>query len=144
MKDVDDVVTATRQTRFLSKEDVADGLVVTPSAVVRDVIAFNGEPHEETVVYFEEKEVKPLILKPTVAQQIASIVGSRKARDWIGQKVELFHDPSVTFTGKVVGGIRARAVSQRRNGGRARKPVPPGLRTQTKLTTEETEEIRFQ
>src|SRR5262245_45129701 len=122
MKDIDDVISATRQTRFLAKEDCGEELVITIASVVRDVVNFNGEHSEETIVYFEEKEVKPLILRPTVAQQVAGIVASRKRVDWIGRKIELFNDSSVMFAGKVTGGIRARAVSQRKNGSsRARK-----------------------
>jgi hypothetical protein len=141
MKNVDDVVSVTRATRFLAKEDVGAGLIVTIASVIRDVVEFNNESREETVVYFQEEGIKPLILKPTVARLIAGIIASRKAKDWVGRKIELFNDPTIGFAGKVVGGIRVRAVSQPKNGsGRTRRPVPPGLR---KPSVSETEDIRF-
>src|SRR5262249_9153315 len=141
MKEIDDVVQSVRQNRFLTKEECGDGLVATIARIIRDVVIFNGEPKEETIVFFQEEEIKPLILKPTVATQIAEIVGSPKRVDWIGRKVEFYHEKTVMMAGKTVGGLRARAVSQKKNGStRTRRPVPPG---RLRKRAEESEEIPF-
>jgi hypothetical protein len=36
-------------------------------------------------------------------------MGSDNTDDWIGKQIVLFVDPSVSFAGKIVGGIRLRA-----------------------------------
>jgi hypothetical protein len=143
MKEIDDVVQSVRQNRFLTKEECGDdGLVATIARIIRDVVLFDGEPSEQTIVFFQEEDIKPLILRSTVALQIASIVGSPKRANWIGRKIEFFHDHTVMMAGKIVGGLRARAVSQKKNGSvRMRKPVRPRLCR--KPATEEPEEIRF-
>ena len=57
---------------------------------------------------FEEVE-KPMVLNSTNGQIIAAITGSEESIHWAGHKLVLFDDPTVSFGGKLVGGIRVRA-----------------------------------
>ena len=36
------------------------------------------------------------------------ILGSKETEDWIGKKIEVYHDPAMTFGDKLVGGLRFR------------------------------------
>ena len=62
------------------------------------------------------------------AQTIAKLLGSESFDDWPGGKVVLYDDPTVPIAGKVVGGIRVRAV-------RERPGVPPKLAPQAEPPT---------
>lgn len=98
-----------RESKFLKKEDCGRGITVTISGCDQQNIAKEGAPAEmKWVLHFHEQE-KPLVLNSTNGQIIAGIVGSEETDDWQGKKVTLYHDPNITFQGKLVGGIRVRA-----------------------------------
>jgi hypothetical protein len=59
-------------------------------------------------LYFEELE-KPMVLNSTNGQLIAKIVGSDETDEWAGKQIVLYHDPNISFQGRLVGGIRVRA-----------------------------------
>lgn len=59
-------------------------------------------------LHFRELD-KPMILNSTNGQIIAKITGSEESDDWDGKQIVLYHDPNVSFGGKLVGGIRVRA-----------------------------------
>lgn len=99
-----------KESRFLKKEDCGAGILVTVHDCRQENLAMEGQPAEmEWCLYFSEPGVKPLVLKSTNAQIIAGFLGSTETDDWLGKKIVLYHDPSVSMRGKVVGGIRARA-----------------------------------
>lgn len=58
-------------------------------------------------MFFDGLE-KPLVMNSTNGQIIAALLGSEESDDWIGQSVQLYTDPSITYNGKLVGGIRVR------------------------------------
>ena len=63
---------------------------------------------------------KPFILNSTNGQLIAKALNSDTSDNWTGKQIILWHDPNVSFGGKLVGGIRV-------------KPAPAGV---TKEPTE--------
>jgi hypothetical protein len=100
-----------KSSKFLKKEDVGVGSLVTISALTRENVAMEGaEPDMKAVLHFEEFD-KPLVLNSTNGQIIASITGFGDdiEKNWIGHKIVLFSDPNISFNGRLVGGIRARA-----------------------------------
>ena len=97
-----------KNSRFLTKEDCADGIVVTIGKVVQDNVATPDQPAEMKYTLEFEEELKPLVLNSTNAQLIALFLGSDETDDWQGKRVVLFNDEGVSFAGKIVGGIRAR------------------------------------
>ena len=150
--DYDDIVTETRQSRFLLKEDIGkpDAKIdLTIAKAGRSMVDFNDGkgPHMETIILWKEEDYKPFIVKPTNAALIAQILGTRNPREWAGCRIGLWHRPDVQFAGKITGGIRACHPSQPKNGGprvRARKPVPASLRKPAaKPVAAGTEEIRL-
>ena len=69
-----------------------------------------------------------MVLNSTNAQLIAKIAKSEETDHWTGVKVVLYNDPSVSFAGKITGGIRVRAprgkAAQQQNAPAPTKPVP--------------------
>lgn len=99
-----------KSSNFLKKEDVESDPIVTISGVTQENVAKQGAPEEmRWCVHFHEME-KPMVCNSTNAQLIAKFVGSDETDDWTGHKIVLYHDPSVSYGGKLVGGIRVRAV----------------------------------
>ena len=102
-------VSALKQSKFLTRADVGQGVLVTIGEIYQENIAKDGAPEElKWCVRFPECE-KPLVLNSTNGQIIAGIVKSEETDDWAGHKIVLYDDPNVSFGGKLVGGIRVRA-----------------------------------
>jgi hypothetical protein len=100
-----------KSSKFLKKEDVGEGALVTIKALTQENVAKEGaEPEMKFCLHFHEYD-KPLVLNSTNAQIIAQITGAEDNIEtaWIGHKIVLFNDPNVSFGGKLIGGIRARA-----------------------------------
>src|SRR5678816_3147353 len=96
------------ESKFLRKEDVGAGVLYTVEAVIQKNIAKEGaEPVEKWCMNFRETD-KPLVLNSTNIQLCQTIFGSDDTDDWVDQPIVLYTDPSVSFQGKVIGGIRVR------------------------------------
>lgn len=104
-----------RESKFLKKEDCEPALLATVKSVFQENVAKEGAPEElKWCIEFREIE-KPMVLNSTNTQLIAKICGSEETDDWTGKQVVLYNDPSVSFAGKVMGGIRVRAPRNRPN-----------------------------
>ena len=100
-----------KTSKFLKKEDVGVGVLATIKNVHQENVAQEGaEPEMKWCVTFAELE-KPMVLNSTNGQIIAKITGAEDNIEtaWVGKKIVLFHDPNVSFGGKLIGGIRVRA-----------------------------------
>jgi hypothetical protein len=111
-----------RESRFLKKEDCGQGILCTVKSVEHLNVSKEGAPAEMKWCLLVEEQEKPLVLNSTNGQIIAQITGSEDTDAWKGHKIVLYHDPSISFSGKLVGGIRVRAP---RNQPAKPKPVPP-------------------
>lgn len=98
-----------KQSKFLTKNDVEPDILVTIKSYEQVNVALETQaPEEKYVLSFEELE-KPLVLNMTNGMLIAAITGSEDFDAWIGKKVVLYNDRTVSFAGKITGGIRVRA-----------------------------------
>ena len=98
-----------KTSKFLKKEDVGEGALVTIHGVTKHNIAIEGAPEDlKYCLTFDELE-KPLVLNSTNGQLIAKITGEDEMDNWSGKQVVLYCDDNVSFQGKLVGGIRVRA-----------------------------------
>ena len=98
-----------KTSKYLRKEDCKAGVLLTIESVGQENLAKDGEREDlHWCVYFEETP-KPLVLNAINGQLIALITGSEESDDWIGHQVVLYHDPNVSYAGKLIGGIRCRA-----------------------------------
>jgi len=101
-----------KDSKYLKKEDVGEGKLVTIAKIEQQNVAMEDQPPEmKWVVYFHEVE-KGMPFNWTNIQLTAKAVGSEETDDWIGKKIVLYEDPNVSFGGKLVGGIRVRAVKK--------------------------------
>ncbi len=97
-----------RESKFLKKEDVGAGALLTVKGVMQENVAMQGaDPEMKWCLTFQE-EGKPFVLNSTNIQLCAMALGSDDTDDWKGKQIVLYTDPSVSFGGKIVGGVRVR------------------------------------
>ena len=112
-----------KESKFLRKEDCGPGILVTVHSVSQQNVAKEGAPEEmKWVIHFNETD-KPMVLNSTNGQIIAQITGSEDSDDWTGAELVLYHDPNVSFGGKLVGGVRVRAPRKKAVPVTGKKPV---------------------
>lgn len=103
---------ALKESRFLKRTDVGAGALMTIKGMAQENVAKEGvEPEMKWCLHFEETE-KPLVLNSTNAALCAQITKEEDTDNWTGHKIVLYDDPSISFGGKLVGGIRVRAPKQ--------------------------------
>lgn len=68
-----------------------------------------------------EEDVMPMVVNSSNRKQISqnlvlekklSLVDSRNIGNWIGYKIELYHDETIKMMGKIVGGIRVKGYKE--------------------------------
>lgn len=99
-----------KNSRFMSKDDADPPRELTIDRVELENIAGDGQPEEEKYVLYFAGEQKALVLNWTNAQLAAQVCGTDDMDGWPGKTIEAYHDPNVSFGGKLVGGIRIRPV----------------------------------
>ncbi len=101
-----------KSSRYLRKEDADPEITVTIREVAEENVSMEGAPDEyKFVVYFEGQE-KGVVLNWTNAQLTANAVGTSDMDQWPGKSITLYHDPNVSYGGKLIGGIRVKAAQQ--------------------------------
>ena len=112
--------TAEALENWLAKEDFNTPQVLTiVHAETRDMPDGKRKP----CLFFKETGmVKAMGLNKTNLGVLNRLFGSDEGDDWVGQRVEVFNDPSVTFQGQV-GGLRIRAAP--RQVAHRRRPLAP-------------------
>ena len=91
-------------------EDLIEGgseLVFTIKGVKQEIgVRVAGKKGNFNIAYFEES-IKPLVLNATNSKTMKQLSnGSAFVEDWGGITVRLYIDPSASFGGEVVGGVR--------------------------------------
>ncbi len=96
------------ESKYLKQHDVDPDVLVTVKGYDKVNVAMESQqPEMKWSISFEELD-KPLILNKTNGTMLQLITGSGDFDDWIGKKVVLFNDPTVSYAGKITGGIRIR------------------------------------
>jgi hypothetical protein len=112
--DVDDDVSGDLTSAFLKQSDFSDGesvLFTITHVDKRHFEARNGRPAgDRWVVSFEGTPERCLGLNQTNLALLAKWFG-RRHRAWAGQQVVVYRDESVSFGGRLVGGLRVRKPS---------------------------------
>ena len=105
--------------KFLRKEDLAsvgDEMIATINDFSLENVAMEDQPKQmKWCVSFKELG-KPMVLNSTNLQLMAKIFGSDNSDDWLGKRIVVYVDPNVSYQGKLIGGLRVRAL---------RRPAPP-------------------
>lgn len=95
------------QSKYLKKEDCGDdGILATIAGVKQEDVGTETEPDVKWTLRFQEAHLKPMVLNSTNLQLIEKALNSDETDDWRGKAIVLFHDPNVSFGGKLTGGIR--------------------------------------
>jgi hypothetical protein len=94
--------------KYLKKEDVGNGKLVTIKSIKQENVAREDQEADNKYILMFREEDKGLVLNSTNIQLCAMACGSQETDEWIGKQIVLFEDPSVSFGGKLVGGIRIR------------------------------------
>lgn len=117
------------ESKYLTKNDVNDGVVVTITGYEKRDVSRDSEPPSMKYI-LKFKECKPLVLNKTNGNRIAHIMhanhgvtrdfiededGTRcpaneQFQNWIGKQIVLWNNPDVEFGGEITGGIRVKAV----------------------------------
>lgn len=94
--------------KFLRKEDVGKGLLLSVKAVEQRNVAQQGAGEEMKWCLFFNEADKPMVLNSTNIQLCVAIFGSEDTDEWKNKAIVLYNDPNVSYAGKLVGGIRVR------------------------------------
>lgn len=97
--------------RYLSKEDVRQPLIVTIDTMQIEELDGDQGKKNKAVLYFTE-DVKPWVIPNCSFMEIEALYGP-ETDNWKGQQIEVFEDPSVMFGNKRVGGVRCRGLEKR-------------------------------
>lgn len=104
-----------KTSKFLSKDDCNPPLLLTIDGLTRENVAMESQPPEfKFCLHFREQSadgqpIKPLVLNSINAQLIAGFMGSEETDNWTGKQIVAYNDPTISFAGKITGGIRVRA-----------------------------------
>ena len=97
-----------RSSKFLKKDDVGEGTICIIQGVSQENVAKDGAEQElKWCLHFTNLD-KPMVLNATNLQLLEKFLGSDDTDDWINKKIILYDDPSISFAGKLTGGIRVR------------------------------------
>ena len=106
------------QSKYLAKNDVGeDGLILTIRGFRQEVVKGDDGDEDKVVMYFVE-DMKPMILNRTNAALLAGATGVAKAGEAKGKQIVVYNDMSVSFGGRVTGGLRIKRIAG------APKPAP--------------------
>jgi hypothetical protein len=101
-------VSEIKESKFLKKEHVGNGVLATISGVVKKNVAReDATPELKWCLLFTEID-RPLVLNSTNLSACEQIAGSDDTDHWVGTRVVLYTDPNISYAGKLVGGIRIR------------------------------------
>lgn len=96
---------------YLKKDDVGeDGMILTIKGFKSESIDGDDGKEEKVVMYFEE-DVKPMVVNRTNSQLIGICTGAKHAGEARGKKIVVYNDPTISFGGKITGGLRVKKIA---------------------------------
>jgi hypothetical protein len=97
--------------KYLGKGDVGeDGLVLTIKGFRVETLESDDGNEDKTVMHFIE-DVKPMVLNRTNAQLVGVCTGAKTAGEARGKQLVVYNDPTISFAGKITGGLRIKKVT---------------------------------
>ena len=95
--------------RFLKADDFPAPRLLTISKATAETIKNDDGETSKAVLWFEESE-KGMVLNKTNSNLIPVITGARTAGEAKGKQVVVYDDPTVSYGGRAVGGLRLKKV----------------------------------
>jgi hypothetical protein len=97
--------------KYLTKDDVGEeGLVLTIKGFRMETLKGDDSEEDKMVLHFVE-DMKPMVLNRTNAQLVGVCTGAKTAGEARGKQIVVFNDPTVSFGGKITGGLRIKKIS---------------------------------
>ena len=101
------------ESKYLKQADVQQPMLVTITGFSKVNVAQQDEaPENKWTLAFAEFD-KPMVLNTTNIQLLGLATGTDDTDEMVGKKIVLYTDPNVSYGGKLVGGLRIRAVRQK-------------------------------
>jgi hypothetical protein len=98
------------ESKFLKRSDVGeDGMVLTIRGFKLETVKGDEGEEEKVVMHFAE-DVKPMILNKTNSNLLAVCTGAKNVGDAKGKKIVVYDDPTISFGGRITGGLRIKKV----------------------------------
>ena len=97
--------------KYLKRESVSAGGEIHSiiKCVEEEINSSDGGSETKWILYLSD--LKPLIMNATnIRRAVAAFGGDSETNNWPGKRIVVFDDAEVEFGGKVVGGVRLRAV----------------------------------
>lgn len=102
--------------KFLSRlkaDDVKEDMLVTVEAVYETDVFDKDRDAEKALLAVKFAEVdSEVACGPTQVRQLVDAFRSTESDNWVGKKIIMWNDPSVTFNNRKVGGIRFKSASE--------------------------------
>lgn len=98
-----------KQSNYVQKSDIETPKLLTIRSVEEKDVSMTDQPAEMKYVIHFEENIKPWVPGISMLEMIHQINGSGETNDWHGTKIILYVDPTVSYRGKLTGGIRCRA-----------------------------------
>lgn len=96
--------------KYLAKNDVGDdGLILTIKGFKTETIEGDYGNEQKVIMYFVE-DIKPMVLNRTNSQLVGIATGAANAGEARGKQIVVYNDPSISFGGKVTGGVRIKKI----------------------------------
>lgn len=80
-----------KNSKYLTKEDCGDGIVVTFKSFYQDNVSPPGQAAEMKWIAALEEDYKDWVMNATNGDSIQSFLGSDNSDDWIGKKVVAYN-----------------------------------------------------
>ena len=96
------------QSNWLRKDDLDDpigGEVLTIRKITEELVG--SDQQSKWALHWREKDYQPMLLNKTNLRLLSAVLGD-DTDDWIGKEIEVYHDPSISYGGQLVGGLRVR------------------------------------
>lgn len=96
-----------KDSKYLTKDEVGEqGKNLTINNVSREELESDHGAEVKTVLHFTDG--KPMVLNQTNKELLKVVLKAATVGDLMGKTVNVFNDPTVSFGGRVTGGIRIR------------------------------------
>lgn len=97
--------------KYLKKEEVGeDGVILTIKGFKYETVEGDSGDEQKLIMYFMEN-YNPMVINRTNAQLIAVATGAANAGDAKGKEIVVYSDPTISFGGKVTGGLRIKKLA---------------------------------
>ena len=108
------------ESKFIRQQDLTQPRIATITHLTQENVGREDQPELKYCLHFQEADLKPLVLNKINIELCALACASDETDEWTGKQIVLWADPTVSFGGKLVGGVRVRPHMQP-----AAQPAPP-------------------